>query len=185
MRRTLTSAPRSRGFTFLEMVVAVAVLAIGAAVVLPNFQRVVFSQRVSACANELIAAFQMGRMEAVRRRTRVVACPSLNGTACAGTDWLRTIVFVDTDRNGDRASTEPVLRAVDFRDMGVRVTQTAGSTPARVVFTPSGFQRSGQSGGPLPALRVCSPRALERDSVVTVGLGSSAAAKGTGGPCNG
>jgi len=58
------SAPR--GFTLIELVVAVAVLAIAASFAVPAFQQVVESNRLATESNRLLSAINYARSEAVR-----------------------------------------------------------------------------------------------------------------------
>lgn len=65
----------SRGVTLIELMVAIAVLAILASVAVPSFQRLSAEYRVNSQANVTQAAFQFARSEALKRRSDVVICP--------------------------------------------------------------------------------------------------------------
>jgi type IV fimbrial biogenesis protein FimT len=84
---------RSVGFTLVELVVTIAVLAILTAVAYPNMTAMINGQRLTSTANELVGALQIARNEAIRRNLRVAFCRTTNGTACATgkaawTQWL-------------------------------------------------------------------------------------------------
>ncbi|MBS3804597.1 MAG: GspH/FimT family pseudopilin [Oleiphilaceae bacterium] len=89
----------SPGFTLIELMVVIAVLAIIATVAVPSFQSVIESNRVTTQANNLLSAIQLTRSEAVKRGVGVSLSADSNDfnegwcvhtdTACSGTDVLR------------------------------------------------------------------------------------------------
>ena len=56
----------SRGFTLVELMITIAVLAIGSALAYPSFSGVMRSNRVATSTNGLLAAFNLARSEAIR-----------------------------------------------------------------------------------------------------------------------
>jgi len=60
-----------RGFTLLELMVAIAVLAILATVGVPSFRALIQNNRVTTQANELVSALSFARTEAVKRGRNV------------------------------------------------------------------------------------------------------------------
>lgn len=77
------------GFTLIELMVAIAILAIVIAIAAPSFNRTVQSNRAAVMSNELVGALQTARSEALKRRTNVTLCRrNVAGTTCEnGTDW--------------------------------------------------------------------------------------------------
>jgi type IV fimbrial biogenesis protein FimT len=142
--RSAMTAPR--GFTLIELMVTVAVLAIIIALATPSFTSVINSNRLSSHANELVASLQLARMEAVRRNVRAVVCRSENGSTCAtGAPWNGWITFVDTNRNGTAEAAE--LLRVNTVKAPVQVRPGAAVTASRIVFLPDGLARVTDSTG--------------------------------------
>lgn len=77
------------GFTLIELIVAIAILAIVIAIAAPSFNRTVQSNRAAVMSNELLGALQTTRSEALKRRTNVTLCRrNANGTDCDNSaDW--------------------------------------------------------------------------------------------------
>lgn len=73
---------QARGFTLIELMVTVAVLAIISAIALPSFREVIIRMTVTSTTNELVGAVNLARMEAVKRGTDVVV-----KSASGGSDW--------------------------------------------------------------------------------------------------
>ena len=175
-----------QGFTLAEMLIAVALLAIGLAAAMPSFSRLVASQRLSAGANEIVGTLHYGKMEAVRVRGRVVACPTRGGNNCdGGTNWSQAIVFVDTNRNGSRDGNEVVGRRWDLQGNGLTLTQLTGTSPARIVFGAAGLARPGSAGAAMTNLRLCAGNLPNRSNLVEVTAGGARTRRSNGDGCNG
>jgi type IV fimbrial biogenesis protein FimT len=124
------------GFTLVELMVTIAVVAIMVAIAVPSFDTLMQRNRMATAANEIVSALQTARMEAVRRNRRAVLCPTTDGRTCAGTDWLRMVVFVDDNANATPDAGEAIIREVQAArsDLGI----TAGSANNRIWFRPDG-----------------------------------------------
>lgn len=151
---------RAHGFTLIELMVTIAVLAVVLAMAFPSFRGITNANRLSAASNEWLAIAQIARMEAIRRNGRVVICPSTNGTSCGGTSWQRVITFVDLNRDGAAGGAgETVLREATF-DAPVLVSVSpaiSGATPAnRITLRSNGLAYPGNSSTILSAkIGVC------------------------------
>jgi type IV fimbrial biogenesis protein FimT len=91
-----------RGFTLIELMVAVAVLAIALGIAAPSLNGIRASGQLSAASSEISTAVQMARQEAIKRGRRVGLCASSTGTSCGGSaDWSTGwLIFEDRDANG-------------------------------------------------------------------------------------
>mgnify|MGYP003500157546 CR=1 FL=1 len=71
-----------RGFTLIELMVAIMVLGILLGVAVPSFRDAALSSRLTAYANDLVASAQIARSEAIKRNAPVTLCASEDGAAC-------------------------------------------------------------------------------------------------------
>jgi type IV fimbrial biogenesis protein FimT len=132
----------SPGFTLIELMVSVAVLAIVLALAVPNFQDFVRRNRLAATTNDLVSALALARSEAVKRAARV---------SVASADWrVGWQVFVDTGTVGD-ASDEPadnILRVYQPNPGGSAAITLDGSGSGYVSYLAAGAgEVNGVSGG--------------------------------------
>ncbi|MFP8967929.1 GspH/FimT family pseudopilin [Pokkaliibacter sp. CJK22405] len=123
---------RQQGFTLIELVVTVAIMAIVAAWGIPSFGRMMLSYQVTSDSESLFRALVSARTAAVDRRTSVRVCPSSNGTTCGSSSEI--INFIDL--NGDNqvnANADIILRT--------RLKSSVSSND------PVSFTRSGTTDG--------------------------------------
>lgn len=65
----------SKGFSLVELLIAMAIMGIGAALAAPLFTSLIESSRLTSSTNNLVEAFALARSEAVRRREAVQVVP--------------------------------------------------------------------------------------------------------------
>ena len=116
------------GFTMVELMVVVVVLAVLLTVAVPSFEASMNGNRLAGASNELMASLQTALMEAMKRNARVVLCLSANANAstpsCSTVNPDGWIVFADANKNGTYQSAgDTLLRR--------------GTIPAKVVLTGS------------------------------------------------
>ena len=76
---------RSTGFTLVEMMVTVVVLAILSSIGFQAYQSIVVSIRMSGEINSLLGTLAFARSEALKRGQKVSVCPSPSPTAATNT----------------------------------------------------------------------------------------------------
>lgn len=100
----------THGFTLVELMVTLAVIAVLASIALPSFQGTIRLNRVSTENNEFIAALNLARSEAIKNRAIGELCASADGVNC-GADWsLGWMVWADLNRDGNVDAPAEVVR---------------------------------------------------------------------------
>ena len=91
----------ARGFTLIELMVALAIFAIITMLDFPGFQLYQQNSARVTNINDLVSALNMARSEAAKRSVQVIVCASTDQATCSGVDDWTTgwIAFVDADNN--------------------------------------------------------------------------------------
>jgi type IV fimbrial biogenesis protein FimT len=73
----------AHGFTLIELMVAIAILAILLGIAVPSFNDAALGSKLGSYANSFVSGTSLARSEAIKRNTTIVLCASANGTSCA------------------------------------------------------------------------------------------------------
>jgi len=181
---------RQTGFTTMELLTTMVVAGVITAIAIPSFSRMAANNRVIEQTNDLVAALNYGRSEAIRRNAPITFCraATADATACAtaSANWQHWIV-----RNG----LGTVLRRGSLSTHGGTQQVSSNLTNESIVFTPDGLAWTGGAlvGGTVEAdgddsaehtLTVCSSKATnENIRVLTLGSSSRIVTTRETGPC--
>jgi len=111
MARDCCSPPRGRGYTLVEIAVALAILAMLIGSAAPSFARLVAEQQLGNEARRLSDAILHARSEALKRNGAVVICASVPADPCGPTrDWHEGwLMFADANGDGEPGPGEPSI----------------------------------------------------------------------------
>lgn len=87
---------QNKGFTVIELMITVAVLAIVVAIAVPSFTEQIRNNRSVSIANEFVDTISFARAQAASRPARISICASNDGETCTGNWADGYIVFIDT-----------------------------------------------------------------------------------------
>lgn len=154
-------AMRTRGFTLVELMVVVAIVAVLATVAVPGFRDLLLNQRLAAAAHGFNSALSLARMEAIQRSQ------SVRVLALSGSDWGSGWSVL--------AGTEPPLEAVrSFEKLpqGVSVDKALGDGFVQGLrYDSNGFSRRATSGAFGAGCLTLKAETGRRASIVVSGSG--------------
>jgi type IV fimbrial biogenesis protein FimT len=117
------NSTNNKGFTLIEMMVAVAIMAIVATIAAPSFVNMIRNHRLTTAANDVLSAMQLARSEAIRQRRPI--------TVCAGADACTD----SADWSGGWIVTSP---DTVIRVWSERPNMTINGPATNVTFSPDG-----------------------------------------------
>ena len=162
---------RVKGFTLVELMVTVAVLAIVSAIAIPSFASLINSNRLVSQANEMVAVVQSARSEAIRYNQRVYICSSSDGTSCAGaSSWSGWLVFLDENRDGAPQNAEILQQGVVKPPLQL----TSALADGKLHFRPDGLARGAGDALLKTTFKVCvaTTKPAENIRVIEMNSGS-------------
>jgi type IV fimbrial biogenesis protein FimT len=160
---TPPKASKSTGFTLIELMVTIAILAIISSFAVPSFQRTIANGRISSATNELNTSLTLARGEAIRRGVRITVCKSIDGQTCdisSTTPWNSGWLIFD-----DITISDQFNAVVDVNDVIKQVVGPQGNDivvrgnsgfPAFISFAPDGRPRAFNGAPQGGSFRVCS-----------------------------
>src|SRR5690554_4410377 len=138
---------RQRGFTLIELMVTVAVVAIVVAIGLPSFQGSLRSNRVATASNELVASIALARSEALRSPGGAAICGTTDGTTCSAAWDVGWMVWTDMDGNGAVGTGDRILRHVEVRpNLTISVSAPVSGEDELIRFDRLGRRIGGDRG---------------------------------------
>jgi type IV fimbrial biogenesis protein FimT len=98
------------GFTILELMITLAIVAIVTSLAIPSLSQFIKNDRLVTQINTLVSHLAYARSEAVTRNQQVVICARGSDTSC-GSDWKEGwLLFVDDGNGSLDIGTDTILR---------------------------------------------------------------------------
>lgn len=133
LSRSPLAASPARGFTLVELMVTILVLAVLLMVAVPSFDGVRVSNQLGNYSTALVASSKLARTEAIKRNAPVTLCVSADGTTCSATGgwelgWIvlsgSTVIRQQPPAaNGYRLRDTADIRAMHFDATGLGADQ--------------------------------------------------------------
>ena len=103
--RSIRNSPR--GFTAVELVIVIAIVAVAAALALPDLSNLLVNQRLRSAGTDLMSSLIVARSEAIKRNGPVEVRPA------SGADWTQGWVVKATASNEQLDKKNPLGPSVD------------------------------------------------------------------------
>lgn len=175
MKTLLTNSALNKGFTLVEMMVTVVVLAIVITVAVPSFASLITSNRLTAEANDSLSAFYLARAEAIKLNQTVRLCHSADGVQCSvapNTGWLGWIVVPEI------ANPTVVASGILSSDQIIMQSSAALANQGDIVrLTPQGLVRAANNAPLNATLRVCVTNSNVSDNIRDIEIRSGGRAR--------
>lgn len=138
MNAPASQARAARGVTLIELMVAIAVLAVLLAIGMPSFAALLRQWRQDSAVDAFVGDLRLARSTATRTSRPVVVCAVGSAGRCStGADWAGGwLVFSDLDGNGERDAGEPVI-AQRGAQAGI-ASMLDKASPAKLSFRSNG-----------------------------------------------
>ncbi|MDH4042467.1 MAG: GspH/FimT family pseudopilin [Gammaproteobacteria bacterium] len=122
----------SDGFTLIELMIVLVIVAIVLVMVPPGMQQLSLSTNLKSYSHEMLASVYLARSEAIKRNAPATLCVSTDGATCAGAgNWEEGWIV--------RAADGTVIKSQQAIIEGYRMTGSAAAPGSHtMVFQPSG-----------------------------------------------
>ncbi|MGA9572884.1 MAG: GspH/FimT family pseudopilin [Lysobacterales bacterium] len=153
---------RRKGFTALELVVTMAVIAVLLAAGVPAFKNYSWNLRMKSAMDMLLSDLNLARGRAISHNTQTVICPADDDDDCSGQSAWQNGWIVFADLNGDHGKQdgEPLIRrtdAVAFLDISSAVSRSYLR-----------FYPNGSAPGSNATILFCDARGANHAGVITL-----------------
>jgi len=102
------------GFTVVEFVVALVLIAIGLVLAFPSLQTLSANNQVVAASNAIVSGMNLARSSAITLGENITICPSSDAVSCAEDSWNGGwIVFNDADTD-DTPDEAEIIRVISL-----------------------------------------------------------------------
>lgn len=171
-----------RGYTLLEMLVTISIIAIVAGMAVPSYRNLIDNSSLSSTANRFLGALRYARSEAVKRKGVVKICATDASGQCTGAagNWVNGwLIYIDTNgSNLYELPGDPDNLNVDVDDILLKqlvLNEESITIKADNIEYDSlvSFQSKGQVNSPVK-FAFCDERGQEYSLGLTIGMSGRA-----------
>lgn len=134
------------GFTLIELMITVVVLAVLIAVAAPSFRTMIVNNKSESQGEGILTAIQFTRSEAVKRGQLVSLCASNVAQDACGSDWTNGMLVVTDEADEDSGSVTAgeILKIWEGFSPGANISVERGTSGSKSAtsflrYTPSGM----------------------------------------------
>lgn len=133
------------GYTLTELLITLLISAILLAIGIPTYHDLVLNNRQTTQINQLVAAINFTRSEAILQHAIVTLCKSKDSKICGG-EWSDGwIIFIDKNASGQMAPGNQILRIYPATPSGSALSWKGQRSNDYLQMEPSGGTH-GQAG---------------------------------------
>jgi len=159
----MTFSKPTQGFTLIELIISLSIIAILTAYAIPSYQQFKQNQTMTHEINRLVATINYARTQSITISKHVILCPSVSFNACDGdSQWHNGwMVFVDSNR--DRAFNDGDRMLLNENRMNKTLTAIASSFRPKIRFDAIGF-----APGTNLTIRFCDTRGSDHGKAIII-----------------
>jgi type IV fimbrial biogenesis protein FimT len=159
---------REKGFTLIELMIAVGLAALLLSMAVPALDMFTSNARQTGAINDFVSSMHVARSTAITTNFRVTVCASAGGTNCETVSWDQGwIVFGDRDSDQAVDGDEVIVAASDGID-GLSIQ--SGEFGQFLMYRPNGRVMNASVNGNSGQFTVCDNRGTEYAKVLIVDL---------------
>ena len=127
---------QQQGFTLIEILITMVIVAIVTSFAVPGMTRLINAQTAISQVSKINSAIAYARSEAVTRTSNIAICSSDDGATCANSTTWSTgwIIYVDTDPLAGVQAGDEILKIQDDLSQSARL----GADVNAAIFDPLG-----------------------------------------------
>lgn len=155
-----------KGFTLIELMVALAIAMIVLTVGIPGFMATIQNTRITTTLNDFVSDLSFARSEAIKRGHRVTLCKSEDAISCTTKgNWAQGwILFADANDDGIFNNQETLLRvhqAISSNSLSLTGNR---NVQHYISYVSSGFSRRSSGAVQNGTLILCDSRGFGKHS---------------------
>ena len=127
---------KNSGFTLLELIITVALIAIVTTFAIPSITTFNKNDRLTTNINTLVGHLSLARSESIKRSQQVSVCASTDNSSCAGNWADGWLVYADTNNDGSLNGTDEILRVQQALGKANTITTAIGN---QITYDNRGF----------------------------------------------